>query len=67
MDQFAFVMNQYCSADFNGEQVTMPYQFLIRLLKGIPAEAEGKKSEEQSSNWWESRPAPFTSYLNSPE
>lgn len=50
MDQFAFVMNQYCSADFNGEQVTMPYQFLIRLLKGIPAEAEGKKSEEQSSN-----------------
>lgn len=49
MDPFALVTNQYCSADFNEEQVTMSYQVLIMLLKGIQAEMgwwEGKGEEE---------------------
>lgn len=49
MDPFPLVRNQYCSADFNEEQVTMSCQVLVMLLKGIQAEMgwwKGKGEEE---------------------
>lgn len=47
MDQSAFVTNWYCSADLNGEQVTMSYQFLIMLLKEFKQKWKGGRERRK--------------------